>query len=191
MRKEIIVIDGFYKDPNQIRRQALEMTYSVSGNYPGIRTKALPGGDVREFLEGVMGIKIDKTKWNAGEYTGTYQYVVEGANTWIHSDRHNDWSCIVYLSPDPIDDSGTSFYKHKETGSISYHDTELGKEIEKDGNNTDAWVKTDVVANRFNRAVLFRGDLWHKADNYFGNDLKSGRLFQTFFFSEENNHKTK
>ena len=47
------------------------------------------------------------------------------------------------------------------------------------------YAKGDVVANRFNRAILFRGDLWHKADEYFGNDLKSGRLFQTFFFDEE------
>ena len=185
MRREIIVIDGFYENPEQIRKQALEMNYSVSGNYPGTRTESLPGGDVREFLESVMGIKIDEMKWNIGEYTGAYQYVIEGAKTWIHSDHHNDWSCVVYLSPDPIDNSGTSFYKHKETGSISYHDTEAGEEIEKYGFNDDAWVKTDVVANRFNRAILFRGDLWHKADEYFGNDLKSGRLFQTFFFDEE------
>jgi len=185
MRKEIMVIDGFYNDPDGIRKQALEMDYGTSGNYPGTRTDALPDGDVREFLESLMGIKINEMKWNMGEYTGAYQYVIEGAKTWIHSDHHNNWSCIVYLHPDPIDNSGTSFYKHKETGSISYWDTEAGEEIEKDGDKPDAWVKTDVVANRFNRAIIFRGDLWHMADEYFGKDLESGRLFQTFFFDEE------
>ena len=46
MRKEIMVIDGFYNDPDGIRKQALEMDYGTSGNYPGTRTDALPNGDV-------------------------------------------------------------------------------------------------------------------------------------------------
>jgi hypothetical protein len=182
MRKEIIVIDGFYENPDKIRKEALSMEYNVQGNYPGTRTDTLPYGDVRQLLESVMNIKIDEEKWSLGEYTGTYQYVVEGAKTWVHADFNNDWSCIVYLSPDPIGNSGTSFYKHKETGSRSYLSS---PEIEGDGNNDDAWIKTDVIANVFNRAVIFRGDLWHRADDYFGKDLKSGRLFQTFFFDEE------
>ena len=183
MRKEIIVIDGFYEDPDEIRKQALAMEYGIKGNYPGTRTDSLPNGDVRQFLESILNIKIDEMEWSLGEYTGAYQYVVEDAKTWVHSDHHNDWSCLVYLHPNPIGNSGTSFYKHKETGSTSYWDNE-GTEVEKDGDNLDAWIKTDVVANVFNRAILFRGDLWHKADEYFGDDLQSGRLFQTFFFNE-------
>jgi len=31
MRKEIMVIDGFYNDPDEIRKQALEMNYGISG----------------------------------------------------------------------------------------------------------------------------------------------------------------
>ena len=184
MRTEIVVVDGFYDDPDAIREIALNEEFKVSGNYPGTRTDTFVGGGMREHLESILGIKINEMDWNTGEYTGSFQFVTEGTKTWVHSDHHNDWSCLVYLHPDPIDNSGTSFYRHKETGSTSYWDN-AGEEVEKSGDTPDAWVKTDVVANKFNRAIIFRGDLWHKADEYFGNDLKSGRLFQTFFFDEE------
>ena len=63
MRKEIVVIDGFYQDPDKIREEALKMDFGVSGNYPGKRTAPLTGGDVREFLERVLDIKIDEMDW--------------------------------------------------------------------------------------------------------------------------------
>ena len=56
MRKEIIVVDGFYNDPEEIRKQALDMDYSIRGNYPGTRTGSLPNGDVRSFLESLLAV---------------------------------------------------------------------------------------------------------------------------------------
>ena len=38
MEKKLIVLDGFYKDPDAIRQQALEADYSFSSNYPGKRS---------------------------------------------------------------------------------------------------------------------------------------------------------
>ncbi len=184
MEKSIIVIDGFYEDPNKIREHALGMDFTVEGNYPGHRTMPLTEGGVREFLEATLNIKIDETFWNESDYTGTFQYVTQGTNTWIHADKHTDWSCLVYLHPYPAKNSGTSFYKHKKTGSMEWNDVVLGDTIEEDGNNWDKWIKTDTVANRYNRALLFRGKMWHAADDYFGNDFENGRLFQTFFFDE-------
>ena len=49
----------------------------------------------------------------------------------------------------------------------------------------DAWRKTDTIHNIWNRCVVFRGRLWHSADDYFGWDLESNRLTQTFFFDKE------
>ena len=47
------------------------------------------------------------------------------------------------------------------------------------------WEVVDVVANKFNRLVLYRGDLFHSSLDYFGKDKYDGRLFQTFFFNTE------
>jgi hypothetical protein len=183
MRKEIIVIDGFYQDPDKIREEALEMDFGVSGNYPGKRTTPLTGGDVMEFLERVLDIEIDEMDWEQGDYTGTYQYTTVDETTWVHADRHSDLSCIVYLHPDPAENTGTSFYTHKETGSRSYWDDD-GESIEKDGAKPEKWIRRDTVGNVYNRAVVFEGDLWHAADDYFGDSLENGRLFQTFFFNK-------
>jgi hypothetical protein len=59
-----------------------------------------------------------------------------------------------------------------------------GATIEEDGSDYSKWTREDVVSNVFNRAVIFKGQMWHAADDYFGTDLKTGRLFQTFFFNE-------
>ena len=181
--REIIVVDGFYNDPLAVREHALGMKYGVKGNYPGKRTEPLTEGGSKEHLEYILDIKINIIDWNLGEYTGTYQYVTKDTPTWVHSDRHTDWSCLIYLSPDPPHNSGTSFYKHKKTGSRMYSDND-GATIEEDGSDYSKWTREDVVSNVFNRALIFKGQMWHAADDYFGTDLKTGRLFQTFFFNE-------
>jgi hypothetical protein len=183
MNREIIVVDGFFEDPDRIREEALRMEFDTEGNYPGMRTIPLTEGGVLEHLEKLMDINIDRERWNGGEYTGTYQYVLEETPTWVHADRHNDWSCVVFLHPNPEPNSGTSFYKHISTGSRMYSDND-GEYIEGDGDRWDRWLKTDTVSNVFNRAVIFKGELWHAADEYFGKTKKDARLFQTFFFSE-------
>ena len=149
-----------------------------------MRTETFVEDDVRAHLERIMNINIDEMHWKLGEYTGSYQFVTEDTKTWVHSDHHTDWSCLVYLHPEPLHNSGTSFYKHKETGSRMYSDND-GETIEGDGDDYDKWTREDVISNVYNRAIIFRGDLWHAADEYFGEDMETGRLFQTFFFNEE------
>ena len=51
MRREIVVVDGFYDDPDAIREIALNEEFKVSGNYPGTRTDTFVGGGIREHLE--------------------------------------------------------------------------------------------------------------------------------------------
>ena len=184
IEQNIRVIDVFYDNPEAIRKFALLQNFNIEGNYPGKRTVPFTEGGLREHLEKLMNIKINEEKWNKGNYTGTYQYVPKDVPTWVHSDRHNDWSCIVYLHPDPAPNSGTSFYKHKSTGSTKYSDGTWGNALESDGDKWDKWEKTDTVGNVFNRAIIFKGELWHAADEYFGSNKHDARLFQTFFFDE-------
>ena len=56
---------------------------------------------------------------------------------------------------------------------------------DKDSQNMKAWDMTAMVGNVYNRLVLYRGDMFHRSLEYFGNDKFDGRLFQTFFFDTE------
>ena len=47
------------------------------------------------------------------------------------------------------------------------------------------WELHDVIGNKFNRLVLYRGDYFHASLDYFGDSPENGRLFQTFFFNTE------
>jgi len=183
MDKNIIVVDGFYINPDEVRAHALSQDFNITGNYPGARTKPFSEENrhIAEHLSEILNMEVDMENWG-NEYCGSYQVACGKETTWIHADMNSDYSCIVYLHPDPAENSGTSIYKHKETGSLTYND-DVGAIIEKDGSNYDKWIKTDTISNKYNRAMIFRGELWHAADDYFGTDIKDGRMFQTFFFN--------
>ena len=99
--------------------------------------------------------------------------------SWIHSDFHNMWAGVIYLTPDAPASSGTAFYRHKETGKYRRDP------VDYEGYDYTKWEKFDVIGNKYNRLILFRGDLFHASLDYFGHDLGTGRLFQTFFFNTE------
>ena len=185
-----LVVDNFYSDPDDMREIALNSKFDESGNYPGIRTQPhLWNFDhIKEYLEGIMDIKIDSKRWNDSEYQGCFQIVNNNTKhdtetgTWVHVDTATDWSCIVFLTPNPPSPlhTGTTLYRHKETGILRGYDSE----IEKHRSHYSKWEAIDMIGNMYNRAVIFKGEYWHGATGYFGSDLNDGRLFQTFFFSE-------
>ena len=41
----------------------------------------------------------------------------------------------------------------------------------------------DVIGNKYNRLVIYKGDMFHASLEYFGSDIHTGRLFQVFFFN--------
>jgi hypothetical protein len=181
---ELIVIDDFYNNPNEVRDYALSKDFSVAGNYPGLRTDV----ELSEWFYGfkavfekILNRKI--TRWPE-EYNSAYQYTIEGSKTWIHHDA-TQWACVVYLTPDAPLEAGTAIYKHKETGI--FRDTpEATMDFNTEYNQEKDWDKIIEVGNMFNRAVIYSGNYYHcSAVAGFGNCKYTGRLFQTFFFDTE------
>jgi len=39
----------------------------------------------------------------------------------------------------------------------------------------------DIFGNVYNRLIMYRGDEFHKSNDYFGTTLQDGRLTQVFF----------
>jgi len=89
------------------------------------------------------------------------------------------WAGVCYLSPDAPYTAGTAMYRHKETGEYR------APTNEHEAYDYTKWDRIDVVGNKYNRLILYSGDLFHASLDYFGKDLYDGRLFQTFFFDTE------
>jgi hypothetical protein len=188
-----IVIDDFYIDPYQVREFALSQEFDVRGNYPGQRTISFANDSILEIIQNAIryagGQVLD---WNISEYTGAFQYTTSWDRSWIHADQTTSWAGVLYLTPNAPLSAGTGLFKHKETGlfaaprnSDGGYDVELLNKINVDAQDMTKWELVDRVANKFNRLVLYRGDLFHMSLDYFGQNKYDGRLFQTFFFNSE------
>ena len=54
------------------------------------------------------------------------------------------------------------------------------KEIYKDSLDFTAWEMTDYVGNVFNRAIIYRGEYFHAAVQYFGHSDDYCRMHKLF-----------
>ena len=184
--KNIIVIDNFYNNVDEVRKHALEQEYIIKGNYPGLRTTSFADDSIKNIFEKYIGQKI--TYW-PNEYNGSYQYTTKDMDSWIHRDL-TKWAGIIYLTPDAPLDSGTGFFKHKKYNietidEYNESNEEIKNELDDDSNEIDKWNMIDYVGNKYNRLVLFRGSRNHRSMKYFGDNIYNGRLFQIWFFDTE------
>lgn len=188
-----IVIDNFYVTPYEVRELALSQEFEVTGNYPGRRTTPFLSQSIFDIIQNAMryagGNIVD---WEMSPYTGAFQYTTSWDRSWIHADQTTSWAGVLYLTPNAPLSAGTGLFRHKETGLDSApknedgsYNIELLNRINKDAQDMTKWEMTDKVGNKFNRLVLYRGDLFHCSLDYFGQDKYDGRLFQTFFFNSE------
>lgn len=191
--KRLFVVDDFYEDPMMVRELALQQTYFKGEGAVGERTRTqfLFEG-LKERFEEIMQLKIaDHTENNFGWYdegiNGRFQFCIGGVPQVFHCDEQK-WAGLIYLTPDAPPQSGTSFYRHKE--SKVYHSSQIDWSVGKNGNvfsldtflDPTPYERQDFVGNVFNRLVLFDGKLIHSGNDYFGHNLETGRLFQIFFF---------
>jgi glycosyltransferase involved in cell wall biosynthesis len=177
----VVVIDNFYPDPVGMRDTALKMDFSTKGNYPGIRTEPTATETDKRRFEDIIGRKI--TGWPT-LYNGSFQYTIRDQKSWVHRDL-TDFSVVIYLTPNAPVNAGTVLYRHKKTGLERAQNKEEEDALRLDANDESLWEVIDRVGNKFNRAIIFQGFCSHKSDVYFGEDLQTGRLFQTFFFNVE------
>jgi hypothetical protein len=98
------------------------------------------------------------------------------------------YAAVIYLTPEPDPDGGTSFYR------LRYPNGALGGNIcspphanlrEALGVKSlplEAWQEETRVANKFNRMLLYRANMVHSASSYFGFDHLEKRMTAVFFW---------
>lgn len=141
---------------------------------------------LRERLETAIGEPIDTDSWaHAGDHwNGAFHLVEAGygvGNGYVHHHykpgdlEGRGWSGVVYLSPDAQPSAGTSIWRRKDTGRC------VGSFDEAYEQDAGRFELAYLAANRFNRAVLFRENVWHRLEHGFGHG-NNARLTQTLFF---------
>jgi hypothetical protein len=181
MRTSVIILDDFYSNPQQVRDFALQQPFDITGNWPGHRTRSFLTEDAKAAIQRVIEPSAGQVvEWHQRDgFTGSFEIDTCANRTWIHTDHHNMWAGVCYLTPNAPHTGGTGLFRHRASG-----DYRRGA-VDHPGNDRTEWDLFDVIGNRFNRLVMYRSDLFHCSLDYFGRDLHSGRLFQLFFFDTE------
>ena len=192
MNVNAICVDDFYNDVDDVRKMALNMEFGVRGNYPGQRTVPVFNQSVKDIINNIIRPYAGEiTRWNT-DYTGSFQYTTQRDRSWVHADQTTTWAGVIYLTPNAPLSGGTGLFRHKETGlevapkleNGEYNDA-IMSEIYKDSQDMTKWEMTNFIGNKYNRLIMYRGDMFHTSLDYFGRDKFDGRLFQTFFFDTE------
>ena len=182
---DFLVIDQFYKDPNQVRAFALSQEFVAHPQFhKGRRTNAVfRFKGIKEKIEYYMNRKIKD--WNAYGVNGCFQTCIAGDQLVYHYDTQ-DYAAIIFLTPDAPPGSGTSFYRSKYTKETKIiENVNIGIIFQNGFLDSTQFELVDQVGNIYNRMVIFNSRMIHAASCYFGTNDENGRLFQMFFFDLE------
>ena len=184
----IIVIDDFLSNPDDHREYALTVEYEKKGSI-GLRSK-VPNQHFgyKDIFQHILQKNI--CNWE-NAINGCYQWCQAKDPLVYHVDGQA-YAGALFLTPDADLNSGTSFWKSKQSGLCEFYpedepqfgDLTFGKHNEH-VKDPEQWELVDRIANRYNRLVLWNGRKIHSASSYFGDSLNNGRLFQVFFFDCE------
>lgn len=194
--QEIIISDGFYNNPSQMKTLFSTLDYQKNENLLQglICPMSFANEDMLHQMEYIVGVP-----------EGSYEFV-EGSGTFIINqekdlpsqqvctnipDIMTHWIGIVCLS-ESEDPHFLKFYKHKRTGWRSIPKTleELGNETISSleefqqfvaSENIDNWQETNRIEYAFNKLIMFRPGMFHSYNDVYGETKETGRLLQFFF----------
>ena len=196
----LTVVDNFYNDPYAVRELALKQNFDPSQYHKGKRTtfKHCVEG-TKEKIEKLLGLKI--TDWDNQGHNMVFQYCTPADPLVYHYDGQTH-AAVVFLTPDPPPETGTSFFRHKKANWLD-RAPEIGKNGIKSQEDIDTtertligsqhddfldgtkWEEIDRIGNKFNRFAMWDAKTIHAASKYFGTSKETGRLFHMFFFNAE------
>lgn len=201
-------IDNFYSDALSVRNFALscDFTQDENGEWPGKRTKDLHLIDeyfFNEFCKKIFSIYYDfrhtKINWVVSTQFQLIEKMHEDKNSlkntgWVHLDDRTLFAGIIYLNPDIDENSGTSIYSIKDSTRLEKSTAKLDFFRDRIDDNYDekllkhnsCFEETIRFQNKFNRLVMFDGNCYHKANNFYSST--SPRLTQTFFVLNVNSN---
>ena len=198
MRKNLIVVDNFYQNPDAVREFALNVEYETGGgrNWPGRDSIHEHGKeDLTKMCSEIVGEPLTTKSCNKCSYFRRTKIGEHGTQD-IHFDPNPGlvWAGIIYLTPTFHPTGGTKFWKHKEFGwefapnqeqaqryGVQSHQ-DMVNFFNTDGKDRSKWIETDNISFKYNRLVMFNPFMFHSNGDWFGTDDQSARLVQLLFF---------
>jgi hypothetical protein len=184
-RAFVQVLDNVLPDPMAYRRAAL-----------GAEFKSIAIGQAVFHGIGRNG-DFSLPRWIEGQYPTLQSGVTffrqsplgQQEPNFIHTDLDmGEWTGILYLTPDPPAEDGTTFWRHRQTGEIGSVALTDEARLEEwfEWREPDKWEPWHRVQAVFNRLMLFPARYFHSrsiAANY--GDGDDARLIQIVFGTGE------
>ena len=197
----VTVINDFYDNPDAIRQFALAQKYKFRHEeegldyvYPGCRTQDLLSLDsklqalvVKKLISIFHIAEHDVMRWSvSSSFQSVSEIYKQGL---IHIDNRSIFAGVLYLTPNAPLDAGTSIYRKNATFSQEKYQQACDAndarfkngDIVMDTNFHRMFDEVIRVNNVYNTLILFEGDDFHAANNFFGSTLEDSRLAQVFF----------
>ena len=197
---DVLAVDDFFHDPDEVRSVALSQQYGTDDkHYKGLRSQQRilwPG--LREEFGRLLGRPV--TRWLEHGANGVFQQTTSKDPLVWHHDTQR-FAAAVYLTPDPPTGSGTSFWRDRSHGCRRRptHPIEQRRLGNADAvraaasaiydhrniQRPDNWELVESVEGLYIRLVIWDASLIHSATSYeeFSERGKADtRLVQLFFF---------
>lgn len=195
----IASVDGFLGDPLKVRHECLAQDFGVSREfqgllYPGV-VDVVDQSLLSEVESGLKEIHGDECKIKMA----FFRLSVAGQDTptWIHQDDECDkYAFVLCLTRPQFCEGGTAFWKHNRLGLDSYpmrceanrlgmyRDADFVRQLNSDGQSSDAWTMTGLHQMKFNRVVTYRSNIFHSRWPRMasGTNKDDGRLILAGFY---------
>jgi hypothetical protein len=193
-----LIVDNFFKDPNEVRKLALSQEFlpSPDSRFAGVRTKNLYI-NYPKFYTLVCRKILDCYSIRFIKFSATMHFHWTGeefnSECWVHRDNNPMvLSSIIYLNETNNSiDNGTGLYKLSnlsdwDSNTIGMRDA-FSKPGIKDGAaalHNQSYSPILKIGNLYNRMVSYDASMPHTGEGYFGNTKDTGRLTLVTFFKE-------
>ena len=199
----IHVCDNFFPDPFEIRKVALKSKYTYNTDnktsWPGFRCSTIPESITDHVLSGAK--HYTQNPYLKLKVRPSFQYVKGDCKDGVfHTDGSALYTCMVYLSLYSPKNSGTEICDSDVEDWDNIIPSNMGsikREFYQDPKNLLKASKFDRIKNKVNshfnpiakipnkfiRFILFAGNCFHRAQNYFGTSIEDARLILISFLN--------
>jgi hypothetical protein len=200
---DLMIKDNFLPIPHVIRSWILQQEFydcaemsrlvGKTTTWPGLRTRHVMDLDTgyADMVLGTISNLLRPYLPSVGVGIESHFQLTDASDgdSWVHQDNDVLYAGVLYLTPNPPVDSGTIVYRCNDKPAWeSLMETQEGfQKMLKINSQEDTisyqrlFTPIDTIGNVFNRLILYRGDLYHKSNRYFGTTKSNSRLTQVFF----------
>ena len=198
-----IIIDNFFETPSVIRNWALSLDYLVckdhpaKGNWPGKRSSHLLHELDYHFHQRLCSKLIDYLPGYTSfeRFESTFHLCTGNYDCgWVHRDSEQfGIGGMVYLNESYTNGCGTILYDVPENDDRVGYTEDFKSNVLTDDESVRAegnkiireknkpFTSNTVCEARYNRCLLFDGQKYHSAGDFFGDNITNGRLTLVFF----------